>query len=109
MPVILYNESEEGDTPAPIDMVDEQLECEDIEFDPPKGCYYSNRQLSKGASPDKHLATVTGSIKHPFHRSSDSANQHHGVAPRVFTSQLSLNLFSDLNSYLQSPGEWPKN
>ncbi|GBM14843.1 hypothetical protein AVEN_255897-1 [Araneus ventricosus] len=32
MPVILDNESEEGDSPAPIDMVDEQLECEDIEF-----------------------------------------------------------------------------
>ncbi|GBM72608.1 hypothetical protein AVEN_87960-1 [Araneus ventricosus] len=32
MPVILDNESEEGDAPAPIDMVDEQLECEDIEF-----------------------------------------------------------------------------
>ncbi|GBL90054.1 hypothetical protein AVEN_181650-1, partial [Araneus ventricosus] len=31
MPVILDNESEEGDAPAPIDMVDEQLECEDIE------------------------------------------------------------------------------
>ncbi|GBO09407.1 hypothetical protein AVEN_87148-1 [Araneus ventricosus] len=32
MPVILDNESEEGDAPAPIDMVDEQLECEDIEL-----------------------------------------------------------------------------
>ncbi|GBM93123.1 hypothetical protein AVEN_218107-1, partial [Araneus ventricosus] len=31
MPVILDNESEEGDAPAPVDMVDEQLECEDIE------------------------------------------------------------------------------
>ncbi|GBM46590.1 hypothetical protein AVEN_36522-1, partial [Araneus ventricosus] len=31
-PVILDNESEEGDAPAPIDMVDEQLECEDIEL-----------------------------------------------------------------------------
>ncbi|GBN23822.1 hypothetical protein AVEN_74902-1 [Araneus ventricosus] len=30
--VILDNESEEGDAPAPTDMVDEQLECEDIEF-----------------------------------------------------------------------------
>ncbi|GBL89573.1 hypothetical protein AVEN_48125-1, partial [Araneus ventricosus] len=29
--VILDNESEEGDAPAPTDMVDEQLECEDIE------------------------------------------------------------------------------
>ncbi|GBM78191.1 hypothetical protein AVEN_40503-1 [Araneus ventricosus] len=26
------NESEEADAPAPIDMVDEQLECEDIEL-----------------------------------------------------------------------------
>ncbi|GBN93925.1 hypothetical protein AVEN_97861-1 [Araneus ventricosus] len=32
MPVILDNESEEGDVPASIDMVDEQLECEDIEL-----------------------------------------------------------------------------
>ncbi|GBL79147.1 hypothetical protein AVEN_92394-1 [Araneus ventricosus] len=32
IPVILDNESEEGDAPAPIDMVDEQLECEGIEF-----------------------------------------------------------------------------
>ncbi|GBN74495.1 hypothetical protein AVEN_221197-1, partial [Araneus ventricosus] len=32
MPVILDNESEEGDAPAPIDMVDEQLECEYIEL-----------------------------------------------------------------------------
>ncbi|GBO22156.1 hypothetical protein AVEN_101316-1 [Araneus ventricosus] len=32
MPVILDNESEEGDAPAPIDMVDEQLECENIEL-----------------------------------------------------------------------------
>ncbi|GBN75750.1 hypothetical protein AVEN_156011-1 [Araneus ventricosus] len=32
MPAILDNESEEGDAPAPIDMVDEQLECEDIEL-----------------------------------------------------------------------------
>ncbi|GBM61435.1 hypothetical protein AVEN_179551-1 [Araneus ventricosus] len=32
MPVILDNESEEGDAPAPIYMVDEQLECEDIEL-----------------------------------------------------------------------------
>ncbi|GBO11838.1 hypothetical protein AVEN_34189-1 [Araneus ventricosus] len=32
MPVILDNESEEGDAPAPIDTVDEQLECEDIEL-----------------------------------------------------------------------------
>ncbi|GBN54025.1 hypothetical protein AVEN_108658-1 [Araneus ventricosus] len=32
MAVILDNESEEGDAPAPIDMVDEQLECEDIEL-----------------------------------------------------------------------------
>ncbi|GBN63704.1 hypothetical protein AVEN_260325-1 [Araneus ventricosus] len=32
MLVILDKESEEGDAPAPIDMVDEQLECEDIEF-----------------------------------------------------------------------------
>ncbi|GBN69071.1 hypothetical protein AVEN_70799-1 [Araneus ventricosus] len=32
MPVILDNESEEGDAPEPIDMVDEQLECEDIEL-----------------------------------------------------------------------------
>ncbi|GBN54797.1 hypothetical protein AVEN_129371-1, partial [Araneus ventricosus] len=32
MPVILDNESEEGDAPAPIDMIDEQLECEDIEL-----------------------------------------------------------------------------
>ncbi|GBM93250.1 hypothetical protein AVEN_118119-1 [Araneus ventricosus] len=32
MPVILDNESEERDAPAPIDMVDEQLECEDIEL-----------------------------------------------------------------------------
>ncbi|GBN28600.1 hypothetical protein AVEN_49566-1 [Araneus ventricosus] len=32
MPVILDNESEEGDAPAPIDMVDEQMECEDIEL-----------------------------------------------------------------------------
>ncbi|GBN44866.1 hypothetical protein AVEN_61967-1 [Araneus ventricosus] len=32
MPVILNNESEEGNAPAPIDMVDEQLECEDIEL-----------------------------------------------------------------------------
>ncbi|GBM36991.1 hypothetical protein AVEN_153934-1 [Araneus ventricosus] len=32
MAVILDNESEEGDAPAPTDMVDEQLECEDIEF-----------------------------------------------------------------------------
>ncbi|GBN14845.1 hypothetical protein AVEN_157329-1, partial [Araneus ventricosus] len=31
MPVILDNESEDGDAPATIDMVDEQLECEDIE------------------------------------------------------------------------------
>ncbi|GBM60634.1 hypothetical protein AVEN_271422-1 [Araneus ventricosus] len=30
MPVILDNESEDGDAPAPIDMVDEQVECEDI-------------------------------------------------------------------------------
>ncbi|GBN22642.1 hypothetical protein AVEN_265249-1 [Araneus ventricosus] len=58
--------------------------------DPPKGCYYSIRHISKGASPSKDLAVVTGSIKRPFHQSSDSANQHHGVATRVFTSQLSL-------------------
>ncbi|GBM20650.1 hypothetical protein AVEN_230237-1 [Araneus ventricosus] len=81
--------------------------------DPSKGCYYSIRQLFKGASPAKHLATITGSIRRPFHQSSDCANQHHGVAPRVFTSQPSLSLFSDrlpfLNPYLQSPGEWPKN
>ncbi|GBM05959.1 hypothetical protein AVEN_80554-1 [Araneus ventricosus] len=32
MQVILDKESEEGDAPAPIDMVDEQLECEDIEL-----------------------------------------------------------------------------
>ncbi|GBM96679.1 hypothetical protein AVEN_69287-1 [Araneus ventricosus] len=32
MAVILDNESEEGDAPAPIDMVDKQLECEDIEL-----------------------------------------------------------------------------
>ncbi|GBM04729.1 hypothetical protein AVEN_141700-1 [Araneus ventricosus] len=32
MPVILDNESEEGDAPAPIYMVDEQLKCEDIEL-----------------------------------------------------------------------------
>ncbi|GBO42542.1 hypothetical protein AVEN_196050-1 [Araneus ventricosus] len=32
MPVILHNESEEGDAPALIDMVDEQLEGEDIEL-----------------------------------------------------------------------------
>ncbi|GBM85588.1 hypothetical protein AVEN_174844-1, partial [Araneus ventricosus] len=32
MPVILDNESKEGDAPAPIDIVDEQLECEDIEL-----------------------------------------------------------------------------
>ncbi|GBN35240.1 hypothetical protein AVEN_180088-1 [Araneus ventricosus] len=32
MPVILDNESEEGDAPAPINMVGEQLECEDIEL-----------------------------------------------------------------------------
>ncbi|GBM11122.1 hypothetical protein AVEN_243000-1 [Araneus ventricosus] len=64
--------------------------------DPPKGFYYSIRQLSKGASPAKHLATETGSIKRPFHQSSDSANQHHGVAPRVFTSQLSLSLSSPI-------------
>ncbi|GBM41879.1 hypothetical protein AVEN_262726-1, partial [Araneus ventricosus] len=32
MPVILDNESEEGEAPAPIDMVNEQLECEDIEL-----------------------------------------------------------------------------
>ncbi|GBM67191.1 hypothetical protein AVEN_111790-1 [Araneus ventricosus] len=32
MPVILDNESEDGDAPTPIDMVDEQLECEDIEL-----------------------------------------------------------------------------
>ncbi|GBM29241.1 hypothetical protein AVEN_116009-1 [Araneus ventricosus] len=32
MLVILDKESEEGDAPAPIDMVDEQLECEDIEL-----------------------------------------------------------------------------
>ncbi|GBO22425.1 hypothetical protein AVEN_261978-1 [Araneus ventricosus] len=31
-PVILDKESEEGDAPALIDMVDEQLECEDIEL-----------------------------------------------------------------------------
>ncbi|GBN10914.1 hypothetical protein AVEN_221030-1, partial [Araneus ventricosus] len=31
MLVILDKESEEGDAPAPIDMVDEQLEGEDIE------------------------------------------------------------------------------
>ncbi|GBL80629.1 hypothetical protein AVEN_253162-1, partial [Araneus ventricosus] len=31
MPVILDKKSEERDAPAPIDMVDEQLECEDIE------------------------------------------------------------------------------
>ncbi|GBL73592.1 hypothetical protein AVEN_230608-1 [Araneus ventricosus] len=31
--VILDNESEEGDAPAPTDMVDKQLECEDIELD----------------------------------------------------------------------------
>ncbi|GBM07069.1 hypothetical protein AVEN_177043-1 [Araneus ventricosus] len=72
--------------------------------DPPKGCYYSIRQLSKGANPAKDLATVTASIKRPFYQSSDSANQHHGVPPRVFTSQLSLSLFPDrlpfLNPYL---------
>ncbi|GBO18011.1 hypothetical protein AVEN_21790-1 [Araneus ventricosus] len=72
--------------------------------DPPKGCYYSIRQLTKGASLAKDLATVAGSIKRPFHQSSDSANQQHGVAPRVFTSQLSsLPFFSDrlpfLNTY----------
>ncbi|GBN20770.1 hypothetical protein AVEN_132544-1 [Araneus ventricosus] len=32
MPVILDNEPEKGDAPAPIDMVDEQMECEDIEL-----------------------------------------------------------------------------
>ncbi|GBL97632.1 hypothetical protein AVEN_193485-1, partial [Araneus ventricosus] len=32
IPVILDNESEKGEAPAPIDMIDEQLECEDIEL-----------------------------------------------------------------------------
>ncbi|GBN60336.1 hypothetical protein AVEN_237797-1 [Araneus ventricosus] len=32
MSVILDNESDEGDAPAPSGMVDEQLECEDIEL-----------------------------------------------------------------------------
>ncbi|GBO19888.1 hypothetical protein AVEN_240188-1 [Araneus ventricosus] len=80
--------------------------------DPPKGCYYSIRQLTKGSSLAKDLATVTGSIKRPFHQSSDSANQHHEVAPRVFSSQLSspplFHRLPFLNTYLQSPGEWPK-
>ncbi|GBM47124.1 hypothetical protein AVEN_53663-1 [Araneus ventricosus] len=40
--------------------------------DPPKGCYYLIRQLTKGASLAKDLATVTGSIKRPFRQSSDS-------------------------------------
>ncbi|GBM50045.1 hypothetical protein AVEN_90783-1, partial [Araneus ventricosus] len=31
IPVIIDNESEKGEAPAPIDMIDEQLECEDIE------------------------------------------------------------------------------
>ncbi|GBO29985.1 hypothetical protein AVEN_155402-1 [Araneus ventricosus] len=56
--------------------------------DPAKGCYYSIPQLTKGASLAKYLATVTVSINRPFHQSSDSANQHHGVAPSVFTSHL---------------------
>ncbi|GBO02253.1 hypothetical protein AVEN_202107-1 [Araneus ventricosus] len=51
--------------------------------DPPKGRYYSIPQLTKGASLAKDLATDTGSINRPFHQSSDSANQHHGVAPSV--------------------------
>ncbi|GBM61455.1 hypothetical protein AVEN_93016-1 [Araneus ventricosus] len=63
--------------------------------DPPKGCFYSMRWLTIGASPAKDLATVTGSKIPPFHLSSDLENQHHGVALRVFTSQLSL---SDLPS-----------
>ncbi|GBM87844.1 hypothetical protein AVEN_58708-1 [Araneus ventricosus] len=33
MPVILDNKSEEGDAPAPIGMVDEQMDCEDIELE----------------------------------------------------------------------------
>ncbi|GBM81914.1 hypothetical protein AVEN_60737-1 [Araneus ventricosus] len=32
IPVILDNEFEKGEAPAPIDMIDEQLECEDIEL-----------------------------------------------------------------------------
>ncbi|GBL79332.1 hypothetical protein AVEN_92534-1 [Araneus ventricosus] len=83
--------------------------------DPPKGCYFSIPQLIKGASLAKDLSTVTGSIKRPFHQSSDFTNQHHGVASRVFTSHSygSLSLSSDrlpfLNTYPQSPEEWPKN
>ncbi|GBO34277.1 hypothetical protein AVEN_151203-1 [Araneus ventricosus] len=77
--------------------------------DPLKGYYYSIRQLTKGSSLAKDLATVKGSIKRPFHQSSVSANQHHGVAPRVFSSQLSSPPFFHrlpfLNTYLQSPGE----
>ncbi|GBM44457.1 hypothetical protein AVEN_184673-1 [Araneus ventricosus] len=53
--------------------------------DPPKGCYYSIPQLTKGASLSKDLAKFTGSIN----ARSDFENQHHGVAPRVFTPQLS--------------------
>ncbi|GBO22045.1 hypothetical protein AVEN_80328-1 [Araneus ventricosus] len=55
--------------------------------DPPKGCYYSIRQLTKGASLAKDLTTVTGSIKKTRSiKVQIPQNQHHGG---VFTSQLS--------------------
>ncbi|GBM31441.1 hypothetical protein AVEN_39239-1 [Araneus ventricosus] len=55
-----------------------------------KGMIIFNSTATKGAILTKDLATVTGSIKRPFHQSSDYANQQHGVAPRVFTLQLSF-------------------
>ncbi|GBM54959.1 hypothetical protein AVEN_33516-1 [Araneus ventricosus] len=68
--------------------------------DPTKGYFYSVRQLSIGAIPAKHLATVTGSKVRQFHLSSDLSKQHHGVALSVFTSQLSLSLSSFPSSLL---------
>ncbi|GBM62438.1 hypothetical protein AVEN_180849-1 [Araneus ventricosus] len=58
--------------------------------DAPKGRFYSIRQLSKGASPAKDLATVTGSENASFMKVQIPQKKHQGVALRVFTSQLSL-------------------
>ncbi|GBM31978.1 hypothetical protein AVEN_222312-1 [Araneus ventricosus] len=62
---------------------------------------------STGPSLAKDLANCHGGKKRPFYQSSDSATQHLGVTPRVFTCQISFLLFSlclpFLNPYPSEP------
>ncbi|GBN48130.1 hypothetical protein AVEN_24229-1 [Araneus ventricosus] len=55
--------------------------------DPPKGSFYSIRQLTVGASPAKDLATVTGSKIRPFRSRKRTPRSSF---PRVYFSALAI-------------------